>query len=443
MSTGWDAAARRHVRQWPLTEFRPSDVEYSWSPERGIFMHQFDRDLHLVVLWSGARAREEEILELIEKDFTVLGTFAVRWSAARMVNNFERLYARPLNGSFIKHQQVGDGEFLAVVIEDPAPAYSYLPNVSGFVEPTNVNVAALKVAARKLAGGFRVHSSNSIQEFFRDATLVLGVDRVDDLLQQKAPSRHVQRIRDDLVGSEGWADLRELFRTLQRTSEYVVLRNYESLPDTIDEGDDIDVLCMNPTAYVGLLNGVKEHPGSQGARYSCRVGRGHVIFDVRYVGDGYLDGQWQREILRRRGWHQDIVAVPRVDDYFFSLLYHAKVQKPEVKADYVPRLAEAATKIGVPPEQCDRVSSDEVAAPVLDGFLAASDYSVPRPVDRGVFRNEAFLARFVLTQPEPSPIRTAVDELWTAARRGRVGRTLGKSALARRFYRRIVSAVRG
>jgi hypothetical protein len=120
--------------------FTPSDLELRWDAERRAFAHQYDRDLQMVALWSGARHREAEILDILRERFHVLAEIEVRWSPDRVVTNFERLYGQGLWGTSPKHLEVGADPFLLVVVEDPEPRYAYRQNVSGYVELTNVHV---------------------------------------------------------------------------------------------------------------------------------------------------------------------------------------------------------------------------------------------------------------------------------------------------------------
>ncbi|MNW56428.1 hypothetical protein D3C74_341430 [compost metagenome] len=242
------------------------------------------------------------------------------------------------------------------------------------------------------------------------------------------------------MGSDGWENLDTLFRVLRHTSEYVVLRNFEDLPGTLEDDREIDVLCRDQTDFAAVLNATEVYPGPEGAQFRTSVGGEEVFFDTRYVGDGYLDTEWQREILARREWHDALVAVPRHDDHLFSLLYHAKVQKPAVKPVYVTRLADLALQVGLPEETARNLTDDAVAASLLDGYLAGHDFAVPLPVDPAVHRNGAFLERFRLTVLADPPLKVATAEIWQSAKRSRAARALGRSRVVRGAYHRLRSA---
>ncbi|MFC8923167.1 hypothetical protein [Cellulosimicrobium sp. NPDC057127] len=426
-----------------VTTFTPSDYELTWDPRLDGFRHRYDRDLQMVALWSGARHREPEILDILRERFLVLAEIEVRWSPDRVVRNFERLYGQGLWGTSPKHLEVGADPFLLLVVEDPEPRYAYRQNVSGYVEPTNVHVAQAKASARRLAGGYTVHSSNNLREFFRDATLLLGPERLDEVLARDPHAAHPREtLEADLVGDAGWTDLDELAALLRRAGEYVVLRNFEGLPEVLADDPEIDVLARDQTDFAALLGARPlDHDGT-GARFGTTVGGVAVAFDVRWVGDGYLDVRWQDDLLRQRTWTPGGLAVPRADDHLFSLLYHAKVQKPSVKPAYVPRLAALARDLDLPAALAEDITSDAVAARVLDGFLSGHGYTVPRTTDRGVHRNDAFVASLHLTTVEPTPVDRARTELLAAARGSRAGELAARSELLRRTYRGARAGVR-
>ncbi|MDF9877538.1 hypothetical protein [Cellulosimicrobium cellulans] len=425
-----------------VASFTPSDLELRWDPDRRAFAHQYDRDLQMVAIWSNARPHEDEILDILRRRFHVLAQVEVRWSPDRVVTNFERLYGQGLWGTSPKPAEVGAGPFLLVVVEDPEPRYAYRQNVSGYLELTNVHMAEAKAAARRLAGGYTVHSSNNLREFFRDTTVVLGPGRLDEILARDPAVEHPRETLDaDLVGDAGWSGLDEVAAVLRRASEYVVLRNFEGLPGALADDPEIDVLARDQADLAALLNARPlDHDGT-GARFGTTVGGLPVAFDVRWVGDGYLDVRWQDHLLRRRTWTPEGLPVPRGDDHLFSLLYHAKVQKPAVKPAYVPRLSALARDLDLPAGLSDSITDDDVAARVLDGFLSGHGYTVPRTVDRGVHRNEVFVASLRMTEVEPSPVDEARAELVAAARRSRVGELAARSDLLRAAYRHVRDAV--
>ncbi len=428
--------ARRAV---PLTEYSPTALVFEHDAASGGFIHQYDRDLQLLCVWGGAREHDDAIRELALASFDVIAEFEVTWSPEHLVTSFERLYAEHLDGTSDKHEQVGEGPFLLLVLEDRAPLYGYRRNVSGLVELTNVHMSSLKGRARALAGGgYRVHSSNGMQEFFRDASLILGPDRVDALL-----AGVTQDSREDIgdpVGADGWPDLTTVFRTLRRATPYVVLRGFDELP-AIPDDHEIDVLGRRRLDLGALLGARPDWPG--GGAFHFDVAGERVTFDVRTVGDGYLDAAWQDQILSQRTWFADDVPVPRIDDLFFSLLYHAKIQKLAVKPAYGPLLDRLAKELGIPDTLVTTLLDDRTSAEVLDGFLAAHRFRVPIPADTGVERNEAVVSRLWRTRVDQPVLDLARQELWRRTKQSRPARAAAGSTVLRSTYRGARSLVRG
>jgi hypothetical protein len=242
-----------------------------------------------------------------------------------------------------------------------------------------------KARYRDLAGGFNVHSSSNLAEFFEQATLLYGPARLRSVLSGSHAER--EHIPGDLHGATGWGDLTELFDVLNLTCRYVVLRNFESLPHLPPEDlEDIDLLCGNVRSFVASSNSqVKDRLQP----YKCVITvDGHRIpVDARYVGDGYLDSAWAADILQRHTVRHGIVNVPREDDHFFSLLYHAKLQKHRLKEDYVRSLPRLAGAIGLDWVSAEDIRSDASAAAILNGYMETAGYHHGTPIDPRVQRN--------------------------------------------------------
>lgn len=422
----------------PLERFTPTDLAFAWDAERQTFVHRYDRDVQLLVVWSGARHHDAVVRRLLSRDLRVLAEVEVRWSPDEVVTNFERLYGQGLYGTTRKAREVGAGPFLVFVVEDPAPRYGYRQSYSGQVELTNLHVVDVKAAARELAGGNRIHSSNNLREFFHDATLLLGEAGVRAVLAHDGPDPLREAVTHDVVGAGGWRDLAELFGVLRLATEYVVLRDFDRLPGALGDGRELHLLARDRVALAAVANARPLDPAGHGARLGCTVGGEPVVLAVREVGDGDLDARWQDDLLRRREWHAGLVAVPRADDHLFSSLHHAKVRQP---ASAAPP-AVLAERVGLPPALAARIADDDVAASVLDGFLSAHGYGLPQPSEPGVHRDAAFVDRLLLTSVAPTPLAAARAELWRTGRSSRLVRLAARSPLLRGVYRRTRAGAR-
>jgi len=381
-----------------LVDYRPSQVDYRWCKDAGAYRHNFVRDLQGIAIWQAARRNEEVVLKEISECFDVLQVYEITWSRDHVASNFNRIYGRDPSDPSSRHTKVGVGPFLYVIVEDRDPAYIAWQNISGKIELTNRSIAHLKPRIRSMAQtdefAYNIHSSNSLTEFMRDAVLFLGVDRFSAELMAGFPMRHGHlALEQDMPGAGGWSSLDEMFQVMRYASNAVVLRGYEEIRNA-DEGavDEIDILCDD----LGFLSGAScATPNNQDptkSAFTTVVRDQRVKLDARCVGDGYYDARWQQGMLDTALWDEDGFPVLEPANYLFSLLYHAKVQKPEVKPIYRRVLPELASTIGLPAEIAREVASDDVAARLLRGYLEANGYQVPRTRDVGVYRNQKFAA---------------------------------------------------
>ena len=86
--------------------------------------------------------------------------------------------------------------------------------------------------------------------------------------------------------------------------------------------------------------------------------------------------------MQNRQFRNNLFYTPSDEDQFYSLLYHAYVQKHEVKSDYLPKLDEYAKRIdvSVKPETHSAIS-------LLDSYLEKNSYEYIRPNDLTVVYN--------------------------------------------------------
>src|SRR5699024_7457293 len=102
--------------------------------------------------------------------------------------------------------------------------------------------------------------------------------------------------------------------------------------------------------------------------------------------DKYYDVSWQKDMLQRKIM-QNNVFIPRKDDYFFSLLFHCKVQKDQVKNKYFDILENLAKTLNFAWYNTDLLSDDKAIGEILKGYFESHGYYYETPIDPGVFRN--------------------------------------------------------
>lgn len=406
----------------PLQEFCPERLSYRFEPALGCFCHGYDRDVHMFVLWEKSRPQWDRILQDLRTRFVIKDLRFVTWPSEDVHDNFLRLYGVPPVGSsppssaFRRQDVVGGGTFCLVVVEDPNSQYVFHRTFSKKTELVNRNVVAAKELYRTWSGGgYRIHSSNSLGEFFRDMSLLVGVVELDRILGSTGSTvEDPLPVSRSLAGAGGWRDFGELFSHLRRSIRYLVMRNFESLPDDLEGSDaDIDALCVSPQDFAALAN-ANVRVDDVG-KFACEtvVGGRVVPLDLRFVGDGYFDAAWQLDMLRRVTVHRDIVMVPSQEDHFFSLLWHAKLQKKQLTQAYRTRLLELGRTIGLGPDATDSMSQDDRIAELLGGYLYSQGYQVTSPLDPWVERNSDFASLLLGFGPLWERERT-MDELLVA-----------------------------
>lgn len=136
--------------------------------------------------------------------------------------------------------------------------------------------------------------------------------------------------------------------------KYLVLRNYENLlePEMYLNGHgDIDILCEDSDLLATTV-GAKPCPPKSSAKqddkihYMIFVNNQSVSLDLRQVGDGYYCEKWERDLLDRRV-KKDCFYVMNEEDYFYTLIYHAILQKQVFSEEYRSRLIEMSAKLGL------------------------------------------------------------------------------------------------
>ena len=187
-----------------------------------------------------------------------------------------------------------------------------------------------------------------------------------------------------LRGENGWTDLKTLFDTLnEANAEYVVLRKFEMLPEGFIDGDhDLDILCADLNEIVLLTGATKRNVGI--SAYQIRVGDNMIDFDIRFIGDNYIDPQWARMILGNRRINEKNISVMNDENQLFSILYHCLTQKQSVSKYYSERIKEIGGRLfGAEP----KVSS-EALVNLLASFMNSNAYTFRKPLDVSVVQNK-------------------------------------------------------
>ena len=180
--------------------------------------------------------------------------------------------------------------------------------------------------------------------------------------------------------------LKELFAKLNNHCNYLVLRNWDDLfsEDVYEAGHaDIDILCVDRASFVELTGARRIHKEKNRDNYIVPIDVKEIRFDVRWVGDGYYPASWEQEMLNSRVMNDAGVFIISEKDYFYSLAYHALLQKKELSVEYANKLNTVYDSFNA---EHDILSADDILQK-LSLFLLDNNWAAEIPMDPGVFLN--------------------------------------------------------
>lgn len=187
--------------------------------------------------------------------------------------------------------------------------------------------------------------------------------------------------------------LNDLFDYLNRNCNYLVLRNWDNLldEDIYSAGhEDIDILCDSLDKFLKLTGAKRLHPEKDRDNYVVSFSGANVRFDVRWVGDGYYPIEMEKAMLNNRQLNEQSFYIPSIEDYYYSLAYHALLQKPFLSDEYLQKLNNTrqliTNSVGSMPQSAIREE--------LILFLKLNGWKVELPCDPGVYVNTSNLQKF-------------------------------------------------
>ena len=351
----------------------------------------------LFVSWSAADHLRTRALDVLADRFEIRGVHRIRWSADRVSENFGRFYCStrltPPFHTFFEHQK-GSGPITVVTVVDPAPDFQHRQTNRG-CRVVNARFFDTKQDFRSWTPLPKViHGTETPEEATRDLFMLLGMTPEEYLMAHPAPWQGViEQHARNVTGATGWASLRAVFAALNPLLPYVVLRNFEELPDShvFGEHDDVDLLVHDYHEAIRILNArpLLGMVPRWGGRFHVTVAGRPIIFDIRFVGDGYFDRQWQLDVLQRRRFSESGIYVPSTRDYFETLAYHALAHKRELSEDYAGRLAQMAAAEGLEDWTRERLNEPSHARQLLDRLVPGAGRAHVQPKDITVFYNFA------------------------------------------------------
>jgi len=118
----------------------------------------------------------------------------------------------------------------------------------------------------------------------------------------------------------------QLFERMNNTDfPYVVLRNFENLPESVATGGhgDLDLLVYDRHHFKELFpESVMMFPEPR-VMHKIRIDDLNIYVDVRYVGDGYYPTHFEQSILETREFNEKGFFTPDPIHFRLGLVFHA------------------------------------------------------------------------------------------------------------------------
>lgn len=180
---------------------------------------------------------------------------------------------------------------------------------------------------------------------------------------------------------------------------YLIIRNYENMlsSEIFTAGhEDIDLLTTDSRQLASAV-GAKAYTDkvkavcNDGVHYYIIIGEKEVSLDIRSVGDGYYCTEWQRDMLERRIMMSNFYVMEQYD-YFYSLLYHAILQKRSFSREYSDKLKVMSDRLSI------KLLDDTLCGfvRILEKYMQKNGYTYTYPTDTFVQLNTKYIDKELL-----------------------------------------------
>jgi len=276
-------------------------------------------EAHIFIDWQSALSRSS-----IEKQLPPTINIIDAWQRSGIVDENERFktlqsfYGVPVRDERFKRA------YCVYLLNDTAPLYMKRKTTKG---KRIVNTGIFDTKKHFRTKGHRVHATDNIQET-RDNMNVLKLS-----YPQKYKFETMEQVFKALNNEPGFS--------------YVVLRNFDGLPTTVQVDEHFELQLLVSDYYVAkrILDAVSKtgdqyEDGKWRIQNKFKVGNDWVQTDLRSVGDNYFDKEWEKAILATRTIYNNVVNVPSKENHKYSLAYHALIQKSSISKTYTNILQE-------------------------------------------------------------------------------------------------------
>jgi len=336
--------------------------------------------LHLFIIWEKSLSKKDIILEDLKNEYIIKEVYEIKWKETEFMKNLKRFYGNKLPNASLKAKECGKGSFLLVLVNDCNPKLEkiFLDDLN-LVE-INSNAFNSKQKYRKwVGGGSQIHGSNSEEETNHDLALLFG-KKIEEF-EKELPERWdgvIKKIGEqNLAGHNGWKNITEFFNVLNATTNYVVLRNFEELPENMNN-KDLDILTDDSKAMSIIING-KNHS----IDLPIKINEKEISIDFRYQMGHHYEEKWSREILEKRILYKKKFYVPCKEDYFYTLFYHNMRTKSK---KYNKKLEELGNGIGIGEKINEILNNENESKQFIDDYMKKMGYKETNTISKKVFK---------------------------------------------------------
>jgi hypothetical protein len=293
------------------------------------------REPGLFVIWEKGRSIQDRILEDLADHFHVNRVTEFHWTPSMIWANYQRFYSDTHIRGSAHARNKGSGPFLAVNVVVDSPTYDRRMTRNRGMRLVNNKMFDAKTRYREWTDGYAIHCGENLAENVRDAYMLFGPesDTWEDC-ELREWNGSIDILNQDPVGAHGWKSFEELFSTLNRAINYVLIYYgpYEEAMDGIPSGHSIDIITSNYNdAHAILHNGSRiPSPLKYGGPVKTRVGKELVKLNLRYPGDGLFDEAWANKILDERVLDVQGFYRPRKDEFYWLMAHHAVTARSRI-----------------------------------------------------------------------------------------------------------------
>lgn len=351
-------------------------------------------EIQLFIFWEKARNKESELLTIIKNKFEIIQTFSITWSPYNVSKNFTRFYGQSLPDDSHKELHCGSGEFKVIVVKDYKPNYQSRKTSKGN-RTVNINMFDTKSKLREMTGGgHKIHATDNVNETKHNIALIFGTSLDDFLNKYKTKVKDI-KLKQDLVGTNGWNSFDQLFTVLNQCSEYIVLRNHQNINLEYFQNNvgDIDILSKDMMETKFILGDLKNINNSH---LKVDINKDIILFEIDQYNRNLFAEKWENDIFKSKVITNNIYH-PNKENGMFILIYHALFFKTTLEKKHIDRIYENYNSIF---NKKENIEVDIISK--LKEFFIEKEYKIVPP-DTGYFNFRDEFNNFYIKNKKRKP----------------------------------------